>query len=172
LGGDVEEEVTSFCEPDTATCAVQSNAWFDEATMLDWIEQVWRHEVTGPTVLILDSLKVHKSDAVKEALAYMGTYPLYVAGGTTSVCQPLDVGIMGPFKTRLRRLYVEMYTGVSPPITAFERRRDMFTRTLTALQEISSETVVSAFRTAGPFLPMGPMPPGVFDIVDGVQALV
>jgi hypothetical protein len=51
----------------------------------------------------------------------MGTYPLYVPGGMTSVCQPLDVGIMGPFKTRLRRLYVEMYTGVSPPITAFER---------------------------------------------------
>jgi hypothetical protein len=48
----------------------------------------------------------------------------------------------------------------------------MFTRTLTAVQEISSETVVSAFRTAGPFLPMGPMPPGLFDIVDGVQALV
>jgi hypothetical protein len=63
--GDVVEKVTSFCEPDTATCAVQSNAWFDEATMLDWIEQVWRHEVTGPTVLILDSLRVHKADAVK-----------------------------------------------------------------------------------------------------------
>jgi hypothetical protein len=146
LGGDVEEEVRSFCDPETATCAVQSNAWFDEASMFDWIEQVWRHEVIGPTVLLLDSLKVHKSDAVKEALTDMGTYAMYVPGGTTSVSQPLDVGVMGPFKTRLRRLYVEMYTGVTPPMTAYERRRDMFVRSFEACRGLRRYSMKASMR--------------------------
>jgi transposase-like protein len=172
LGMGVHEEVSRYSEPDTAAVTVQSSAWFDETVMLDWIEQVWRPEVTGPTVLILDSLRVHKLESVQRAFAEMGTYPVYVPGGATSVAQPLDVGVMGPFKKKLRSLYVEMYTGVSPPCTTHERRVDMFLRTLAAVNDISSHTVMSAFRGAGPFLPYGPSLPGLYDIVDGVGTVV
>lgn len=117
-----------------ATCTVQKNAWFDERITLDWIDEVWQFEVTGTRVLVLDSLKVHMSALVRQVLADMGTFTVYIPGGATSVTQPLDVAVMGPLK-----LYVDMYTGVSPPLSAFERRRDMLVRAMTAVKDISAD---------------------------------
>lgn len=80
----------------------------------------------------------------------MGSYPMYVPVGTTSVSQPLDVDIVGAFKTRPGRLYAE----VSALRCAYERQHDMFIRTLTDVKEISSVTIVFAFPTSNPFLPV------------------
>ncbi|EGZ09752.1 hypothetical protein PHYSODRAFT_367588, partial [Phytophthora sojae] len=101
-GGDVEREVRSYCEEEVATFSVQAKAWFDLRVMLDWIENAWKPIVTEPSLLILDSLKVHKMAEVLDALACTGTAVQFVPGGCTGVVQPLDVGVMAPLKQHIR----------------------------------------------------------------------
>ncbi|EGZ12138.1 hypothetical protein PHYSODRAFT_515017 [Phytophthora sojae] len=95
-GGDVKKELNKFCLEDVATFSVQESAWFDERVTLEWIEKCWKYIVVKPSVLILDSLSVHKKAEIADALACTGTSVLYVPGGCTGVAQPLDVGVMGP----------------------------------------------------------------------------
>ncbi|DBA03650.1 TPA: hypothetical protein N0F65_006829 [Lagenidium giganteum] len=77
-GGSVEEEVAAFTHPSVATFTVQENTWFDERVMLEWVETCWAHVVTEPSVLIIDSLKIHKLQSVRRALAELGTIVEYV----------------------------------------------------------------------------------------------
>ncbi|RLN11030.1 hypothetical protein BBJ28_00009198 [Nothophytophthora sp. Chile5] len=103
-GGTVEAQVRRFALPETATFSVQTKAWYNERVMMEWIDLCWRYIVTEPTVLILDSLKVHRSETVISALADLGTVVRFVPGGCTGIAQPLDVGVMSPFKQAVRRL--------------------------------------------------------------------
>lgn len=155
-GADVQDEVEGYANDATATFSVQKNAWFDERVMLEWIEKSWKYIVTEPSLLILDSLKVHKMDTVLSALADMGTMVLFVPGGATGIAQPLDVGVMAPFKLRLRQIYSAKYGGKKPPQLAHEKRQDMFQRTMESLDQLTSDTVRNAFKKAGPFFPEGP----------------
>ncbi|DBA02551.1 TPA: hypothetical protein N0F65_011023 [Lagenidium giganteum] len=141
-GGSVEAEVTAFTHPSVATFSVQENAWFDERVMLEWVETCWAHVVTEPSVLIIDSLKIHKLQCVRRALAELGTMVEYVPAGCTGVAQPLDVGVMAPFKQRRRTAYSERFRHGLRAATASERRRD--------------STIQSSFSKAGPFIPIGP----------------
>lgn len=79
--GEVEQEVGLYCDSSIATFSVQSNAWFDERVMLEWVDKVWQHVVVEPSILILDSLRVHKKKEITEALASTGTAVHYVPGG-------------------------------------------------------------------------------------------
>lgn len=155
-GGEVEREVRAFAVEEVATFSVQRNAWFDVRVMLEWIENCWRFIVSEPCILILDSLAVHKCDAVVEALAHYGTAVKFVPGGCTGVAQPLDVGVMGPLKSHIRTSYAEYYSINPFPDTAAQRRKDMYVRTMDAIANISSSTVGNSFHKAGPFIPFGP----------------
>jgi hypothetical protein len=126
--------------------------------MLEWIDKVWQYEVSVPCVLILDCLKDHKCGAVRQRLAEMGTYTVYVPAGCTSVAQPLDVGVMAPFKSSLQARYTTLYTHRPPPRKAWERLYDMFQRSMHALRTIRTETIQASFMKAGPFFPFGPPP--------------
>ncbi|EGZ21178.1 hypothetical protein PHYSODRAFT_497151 [Phytophthora sojae] len=154
---DVYAEVSTYCEPGVATFSCQTKAWFDERVMLEF-EKVWQFEVSGPTVLILDCRKVHKCAAVRQRLAEMGTYTVYVPAGCTSVAQPLDVGVMSPFISSLTARYTALYTHRSPPRKNWERRYDMFQRSMHALGTITAATIRASFVEAGPFFPFGPPP--------------
>jgi hypothetical protein len=107
---DVYDEVQTYCEPGVTTFSVQTKAWFDERVMLEWIDKMWQYEVSEPYVLILDCLKVHKCGAVRQRLAEMGTYAVFVPAVCTSVAQPLDVGVMMPFNSSLQARYTTLYT--------------------------------------------------------------
>lgn len=155
-GGDVEREVNSYCMGEVATFSVQNNAWFDERVMLEWIEKCWKHVVVEPSVLILDSLSVHKKATIADALACTGTAVVYVPGGCTGVAQPLDVGVMSPVKQHIRRLHTNNPAGRPKQLTAAMRRREIFDRAMEALACITPEPVQNAFHKAGPFLPYGP----------------
>ncbi|POM80052.1 LOW QUALITY PROTEIN: Hypothetical protein PHPALM_2159 [Phytophthora palmivora] len=169
-GNDVHREVPRYCVPSVATFSVQAKAWFSERVMLEWIEQ--QYEVHGPSVLILDCLKVHKCVAVRRRLAEMGTYTVYVPAGCTSVAQPLDVGVMAPFKSSLRARYTELYSKHPPPRTASHRRYDMFQRAMQALHSITTDTVKNAFIKAGPFIPFGPAPQPAAVVVSTTEVIV
>ncbi|OQR86075.1 hypothetical protein ACHHYP_20512 [Achlya hypogyna] len=65
----------------------------------------------------------------------------------TSVAQPLDVGVMGVFKAKLRRLWIEDAT---VHITAAQKRRATIQRAIQAWDEISRSIIKSSFEKAIP----------------------
>ncbi|KAL4140234.1 hypothetical protein PRNP1_014519 [Phytophthora ramorum] len=80
-GDEVEKEFRGYCDSSVATFSVQAKAWFDREVMLDWIENVRKGIVTEPSLLILDSLGIHKMPEVLDALACTGTAVLFVPEG-------------------------------------------------------------------------------------------
>jgi hypothetical protein len=94
----VEKEVKDISTK--VVTAVQTNArvWREV-----FVEEAWGGFIgkaqPGPLALYVDNLKCHVSTESQEALAVV---PL--PKNTTSVLQPLDVGVMGPFKQKLRAI--------------------------------------------------------------------
>jgi DDE superfamily endonuclease. len=87
---------------------VQDNAWMDERLMLVWVEEVlrpWAEEAPDGIVpfLLLNSYRCHMADAVKRLMDEIGVEYQYIPGGSTGLCQPVDVGINKPFKDRMIR---------------------------------------------------------------------
>ncbi|KAE8967831.1 hypothetical protein PR001_g27980 [Phytophthora rubi] len=101
--GEVEREVRSYAPPHVATCSVQKNAWCDNRVMQEWIEESFRPNVTGYSVLLFYALMTHTMDSVLDELGAMGTSVHFDPPGCTGKAQPLDVGVMSPLKTHLRQ---------------------------------------------------------------------
>ena len=92
--------------------AMQPKAWFDEATMLDWVDDVLKPYVaTAPVgiipILFLDSFKVHLLGSVADAIQGLGVELEIIPPGCTGLVQPIDVGINKPFKANMRKIYTE-----------------------------------------------------------------
>ncbi|KAE9007678.1 hypothetical protein PR001_g16903 [Phytophthora rubi] len=65
----VEEELQShFISRNGAYLTVQKKAYCNEVRMLQWIEEVWKPYVSGSRLLLLDSLKTHKMESVRQKL--------------------------------------------------------------------------------------------------------
>ena len=98
----------------TSIYACQAAAWMDEVCMLRWIEEVLKpYLVVNPPppgivpVILLDAYRCHMMASVTDAIADLGIEIISIPGGCTGLCQPLDVGINKPFKTRIRALWEE-----------------------------------------------------------------
>ncbi|KAJ0391260.1 hypothetical protein P43SY_011738 [Pythium insidiosum] len=99
--------------------AVQEHAWMDGRVWEQYVTECLAPEVEGPTVLIVDNFDSH----------------------------PLDVGTMGPFKARLRSLWLqERHTAK----TARQKRIAMIHRAITAYNGLAEETISGSFDTAIP----------------------
>ena len=92
--------------------ACQANAWMDERVMHLWIDKVLKPYVdqAPPGVvplLLLDSYRCHMMKAIVNAIEDLGVEVEHIPGGCTSLCQPVDVGVNKPFKSRMRNLWEE-----------------------------------------------------------------
>jgi len=89
----------------------QEKGWMTEELMLEWLKIVWgcrpRAFLNQPSMLVLDALKGHLTDSMKNQLRKMKTELVVILGEMTSVLQPMDVSINKPFKDRLRQQYHE-----------------------------------------------------------------
>nr|CCA14108.1 conserved hypothetical protein [Albugo laibachii Nc14] len=86
---------------------VQVNAWMDTNGWQYYISKLLRYKSNGPSVLLVDNLDCHVSQASKdqvaeEACCFLVPLPI----NSTAVCQPLDVGVMGPLKAKLRAMWL------------------------------------------------------------------
>ncbi|KAF0717935.1 Aste57867_1997 [Aphanomyces stellatus] len=146
LGGQIEsDEFPTY--PPGHVYPVQETAWMDENVWLFDLKELLKYELVGPTTLLVDNLVAHVSlkarRAVDEDLCSI-LEPL--PPNTTSVLQPLDVGVMGPLKSTLRSLWLRE----TPVVTAAEKRMKMIQRTIKAWDSISEETVRKSFVKALP----------------------
>ena len=127
---------------------VQVNAWMDTNGWQYYISKLLRYECTGPSVLLVDNLDCHVSQASKdqvaeEACCFLVPLPI----NSTAVCQPLDVGVMGPLKTKLRDKWL---TEKEEAKSTAEKRLIMIKRTIKAWEELDTELIISSFRKAIP----------------------
>ena len=73
------------------TYGVQVNAWMDEDALIGWCENVFKFVVNGRTLLILDSLRVHKTNRVVEYFKKYCADLIFVPPGCTEVCRLLKL---------------------------------------------------------------------------------
>ncbi|KAG3073282.1 hypothetical protein PI124_g20853 [Phytophthora idaei] len=113
-----------------------------------------QHILEG-SVLLVDTLDCHVSDE-SETIVKKELHSIQQAlpKNSTSVCQPLDVGIMGPLKAKLKELWL---TERPPPLkpgekrknkTAADKRLETIKRAIKAWESLDPETVTKAFNKA------------------------
>lgn len=74
----------------------------DQFIMADYIQRIILPYVNSiqktKTLLLMDEARSHYTPEVKRYLAQNGVQSIYIPGGYTSSCQPLDVSANGPIK--------------------------------------------------------------------------
>ena len=120
--GRIKRELRDY--PDSAVYSVQNNAWMDHDIMVEWIEKVLSPYIhTCPTgirpVLLLDGYRVHVMNAVVALIQGKGVHVEHIPPGCTGVCQPVDVGINKPFKTRVKQHFCNYIMAHAPSTTTF-----------------------------------------------------
>lgn len=107
--GRISREFVTF--PAEGKYACQPKAWMDEGMMNAWIEVIlkpWKDHRDAnnpsiqPPILVLDAYNVHQMGSVVNRIQSMGIEVVHIPAGCTYLCQPIDVGINKPIKTRVR----------------------------------------------------------------------
>jgi hypothetical protein len=84
-----------------------SKGYANTAVILFWLEKMLLPALENPraaTLLVMDLLKSHKRDEVKEWLRDHNITPSLVPAGCTGLVQPLDVPVNRPFKDLLKQV--------------------------------------------------------------------
>ena len=141
--------------PQEMKYAMQPKAWFDEATMLDWVDDVLKPYVaTAPVgiipILFLDSFKVHLLGSVADAIQGLGVELEIIPPGCTGLVQPIDVGINKPFKANMRKIYTEWLLeqdadAAIPSASCL----NVLAWILESVKGIKKETIVNSWRKTG-----------------------
>ncbi len=110
----------------------QEAAWLDEQVMLAWVEEVLAPYVaTAPEdiipLLILDSYQCHMMASVVYKIQELGVKVKHIPGGCASLCQPVDVGFNKPFKSHIRKMWIEwmIAKGIKEGTTSLPTRRNV-----------------------------------------------
>ena len=108
-----------------------------------------KFEIDGPTLLVLDNLQSHVNKRARRVMEsdLCGSVSLAaIPPNTSCVLQPLDVGIMGPFKSLCRKEWLTEER-VS---TDAEKRKKMIERAIKVWGKIKESSVISSFEKALP----------------------
>ncbi|RHZ03113.1 hypothetical protein DYB37_013869 [Aphanomyces astaci] len=118
--------------------AVQENAWMDERVWLMYLNELADHLIDA-SVLLVDNLECHVSEKAHDKMAeslFCVIEPLPKT--STSRCQPLDVGVMGPLKAMLKSAWLmEDDEGSGDELTLAEKRMAIINRTIPVWDKIS-----------------------------------
>ena len=134
--------------------ACQARAWMDESVMLQWVDLVLRPYVENvpegvDPILLLDSYRCHMMASVVNRIADLGIQVEHIPGGCTGLCQPIDVGVGKPLKSKIRHKWEEwmLEVGVDSILSRPPERQQLAQWIITSLEEISEgETVRNSWR--------------------------
>lgn len=133
------------------TC--QGNAWMDERVMHLWIDEVLKPYIAAAPpgivpLLLLDSYRCHMMKSTVNAIEDLGVEVEHIPGGCTSLCQPVDVGVNKPFKSRMRKLWEEwmISTGLNQGKITPPTRKHIAEWCWTSSQDLPPSMVRNAWR--------------------------
>ncbi|RLO02400.1 hypothetical protein DYB28_010205 [Aphanomyces astaci] len=110
----------------------------DGRVWAQYLREVLGESIEEPSVVLMDNYECHVSVAsYKIMYEELGTHLCPLPANSTSVCQPLDVGVMAPFKRNLRNLCLleEQIIGDDEDLyslTAQQKRMAMVQRAISA----------------------------------------
>jgi len=87
-----------------------SSGWINENIMLIVLDQIAKCSGGEKSILLLDQYDAHKTDKVKEYAESKNIILIYIPVGMTYKYQPLDVGINGILKAKMKQFYAEFLT--------------------------------------------------------------
>ncbi|OWY93626.1 hypothetical protein PHMEG_00036906 [Phytophthora megakarya] len=122
--------------------------------MHGWIvRKLLKFEIDDPSVLIVDNFECHVSEEGQGVVAD-GANAMVVPfpPNSMAVCQPLDVGVMGPLKAKIRNS-----SGRSIGGTAKETRHRAINSTIVVWNSLKSRTIIRSFKKAIPKFPEMPV---------------
>lgn len=147
-GGSIEaEEIPHY--PAGHVYTVQENAWMDATAWAFYVHELLRFEINGPAVLLVDNFDSHVSEEGQRVVAEdacAAVVPL--PPNSTAACQPLDVGVMGPLKAKMRARYTG-HVGA----TAREKRLNAIQATIASWDALPDTTIARSFDKAIPMYP-------------------
>ncbi|KAG2777716.1 hypothetical protein PC129_g19860 [Phytophthora cactorum] len=139
---------------------MEAQVWLDT-----FVEEAWGGFVSdvapGPLALYVDNLKCHVSTEAQEALVVWGTEMVLLPKNTTSVLQPLDVGVIGPFKQKLCAVMLSYELSIVRSsshvslrerllqlqcLSAPEKRKRLVERVITAWDAVSERCIQKAWH--------------------------
>ena len=99
--------------------------------------------------MLLDTYKAHQVSEVVARINDLGCMVEYVPGGCTGLSQPMDIGICGPFKSIIKKNWLNWLhsqeipsnSAITPPT-----RVDAANWIVSAWKEISTENVKNSFK--------------------------
>jgi hypothetical protein len=137
--------------------AIQRKAWMDNNVWRTYLRSLLLPAINEPSILLLDNFESHVShesfDIVENEL---GCSLVPLPPNATSICQPLDVGIMAPFKRYLRDEWLaeEIIDGDDgddfDTLTAGHKRLAMIKRAILAWDKVNDEDIRLSFDKAIP----------------------
>lgn len=137
---------------------VHPKGWMDESLVGTWLEKVWDCRpgalARKRALLVWDMFRAHLTDGVKARLKRLNTRQAVIPGGATSILQPLDVSLNKPFKTHMKRQWMEWMTdGPHLETKAGNLKRasiaDVCGWVVSAWREIPREMVRKSFLKCG-----------------------
>ena len=150
-GGRIQCEFGTY--PAGAAYTVQEKAWMDEGVMHDWIERVLKPYVeTAPAgvqpILFLDSYRCHLMASVVNAAGDLGVQVEHIPGGCTGLCQPVDVGINKPLKSRVRNQWEDWMVDQGDNVAKYNppSRETVANWVVSALEDIPSNIIQNSWR--------------------------
>ncbi|GFV35830.1 pogo transposable element with KRAB domain [Trichonephila clavipes] len=141
--------------PKCVEIRANENGWMNEQIMLSWLQTIWRKRKNSffrpKAFLIMDSMKSHASENVKNALKSASAKIAIIPGGLTKKLQPLDVGINRSFKSKVRKLWEQwMSDGEKNYTKTGKLKRASYENVprwvLKAWNDVAETTVKNAFR--------------------------
>lgn len=129
--------------------------WMDEQGTLEWLDKVWNKRpgalLKKRSMLVWDSFRGHKTEAVANKLESINTSVSLIPGGLTSILQPLDVCLHKPFKDRLRTKWNNWMQTSHAPLTKGGNLKKVDIVTISewvkdAWLSIPAEMIVKSFK--------------------------
>ncbi|RHZ39790.1 hypothetical protein DYB26_012195 [Aphanomyces astaci] len=137
--------------------AVQQKAWMDNNVWRLYLRTLLLPCVEAPSVILVDNFESHVSDESYSFVEVeLSCLLVPLPPNATSTCQPLDVGVMAPFKRFLRDEWLaeEIIDGedgdeFDSPCAA-QKRLAMINRAIRAWDKVSEDVIRESFAKAIP----------------------
>ncbi|GMF19146.1 unnamed protein product [Phytophthora fragariaefolia] len=141
-GGIKRDELPTY--PPGYCYTVQEHGWMDATGWKYFVQNLLKYAFDGP--LPFNNFDCHVSEEKHRVVAEKANATVVpLQPNTTAVCQPLDVGVMGPLKAKFRA----KFRGVSGG-TATEKRLRAIKSTIAVWKELEETTVFRSFEKAIP----------------------